>query len=169
MVKYSVFGLKLDIFLYKLNGKYGSCIIVKYEIKKKIIGKFIIECLELVNLRLNDNDYEMDIVIGLRFDNYCIFILINRKFRMFYCILFRRNVKVIKENIEKLIKDNNFIIDILIIDNGSENYKFLEIEYIREIFYCYFYLLLEKGSIENVYRLLRRYVLKGKFIDRYVG
>ncbi len=47
---------------------------------------------------------EMDTVIGLRSDNYCILTLINRKSRMFYCALSRRNAKAIKENLEKLIK-----------------------------------------------------------------
>ncbi len=79
----------------------------------------------------------MDTVIGLRSDNYCILTLINRKSRMFvYAQLSRRNAKAIKENLEKLIKDNNLVIDTLTIDNGSENYKLPEIESIKEIFHC---------------------------------
>ncbi len=56
---------------------------------------------------------------------------------MFYCALSRRNAKAIKENLEKLIKDNNLVIDTLTIDNGSENYKLPEIESIKEIFHCH--------------------------------
>uniref|UniRef100_UPI000B2F8C89 IS30 family transposase n=1 Tax=Mycoplasmopsis bovis TaxID=28903 RepID=UPI000B2F8C89 len=101
--------------------------------------------------------------------NYCILTLINRKSRMFYCTLSRRNAKAIKENLEKLIKDNNLVIDTLTIDNGSENYKLPEIESIKEIFHCHPYSSSEKGSIENAHRLLRRYIPKGKSIDKYVG
>ncbi len=84
MAKHSAFGLKLDILPYKSNGKYGSRTTVSWD-KEKTIGKLITERPESVNLRLNDNDYEMDTVIGLRSDNYCILTLINRKSRMFYC------------------------------------------------------------------------------------
>ncbi len=169
LAKHSAFGLKLDILPYKSNGKYGSRTTVKHETKKKTIGKLITERPESVNLRLNDNDYEMDTVIGLRSDNYCILTLINRKSRMFYCTLSRRNAKAIKENLEKLIKDNNLVIDTLTIDNGSKNYKLPEIESIKEIFHCHPYSSSEKGSIENAHRLLRRYIPKGKSIDKYVG
>ncbi len=43
----------------------GSRTTVKRD-KEKAIGKLITERPESVNLRLNDNDYEMDTVIGLR-------------------------------------------------------------------------------------------------------
>ncbi len=35
-------------------------------------------------------------------------------------------------------------------------------------FYVSYYSSSEKGSIENAYRLLRRYIPKGKSIDKYV-
>ncbi len=61
------------------------------------------------------------------------------------------------------------VIDTLTIDNGSENYKFPVIESIKEIFHCHPYSSSEKGSIKNAHRLLRRYIPKGKSIDKYVG
>ncbi len=36
-------------------------------------------------------------------------------------------------------------------------------------FYVSYYSSSEKGSIENAHRLLRRYIPKGKSIDKYVG
>ncbi len=64
---------------------------------------------------------------------------------------------------------NILVIDTLTIDNGSENYKFPVIESIKEIFHCHPYSSSEKGSIKNAHRLLRRYIPKGKSIDKYVG
>ncbi|AIA33631.1 Transposase,IS30 family protein [Mycoplasmopsis bovis CQ-W70] len=43
------------------------------------------------------------------------------------------------------------------------------IESIKEIFHCHPYSSSEKGSIKNAHRLLRRYIPKGKSIDKYVG
>ncbi len=71
---------------------------------------------------------------------------------------------------EKLIKDNNLVIDTLTIDNGSENYKLPEIESIKEIFHCHPYSSSEKGNIENAHRLFKKiHITKGKSIDKYVG
>ncbi len=60
------FRSKLDILPYKSNGKYGSRNNSKVRQRKRTIGKLISERSESVNLRLNDNDYEMDTVIWFK-------------------------------------------------------------------------------------------------------
>ncbi len=47
-------------------------------------------------------------------------------------VLLLKIAKAIKKKLEKIIKDNNLVIDTLTIDNGSENYKLPEIESIKE-------------------------------------
>ncbi len=142
-----VLGLKLDILPYKSNGKYGSRTTVKYD-KEKTIGKLITERPESVNLRLNDNDYEMDTVIGLRIWQLLHSYINQQKIcNALLCLL--KKCKSNKENLEKLIKDNNLVIDMTLLITEVEIYKLPEIEStIKEIFHCHPYSSSEKGSIE---------------------
>ena len=57
------------------------------------------------------------------------------------------------------------IIKQLIIDNGSENVLLYKIKSIQQIYRCRPYCSSDKGQIENVHRLLRYWIKKGKSID----
>lgn len=167
----SIMGIKdipIDILPYKSIGKGKNLKVVKHDTKKKSIGKIITLRPESINKRLNDNDYEMDTVVGKTTDKYVILTLLNRKTRMFYFTFTKRNATSVKENLYKIIIENNLKIDTLTIDNGSENYKIDELKEVGEIYHCHPYSSSEKGSIENCHRLLRRFIPKGKSIDKYL-
>ncbi|WP_051622781.1 IS30 family transposase, partial [Mycoplasmopsis primatum] len=168
--KHKEISNKLDIFPYLSRGKgQKKQNVIKRDVKKKSIGELITERPESVNQRLNDNDYELDTVIGTTSDKYCILTLINRKTRMFYFTIVRRSALAVKQALISMIDKYHLTINTLTIDNGSENYRLSEIDCIKAIYHCHPYSSSEKGSIENCHRLLRRYFPKGKSLDKYVG
>ncbi|WPB54326.1 IS30 family transposase [Mycoplasmopsis verecunda] len=80
--------------------------------------------------------YEMDTVILNLRAKYCILTLLERKTRMLFGILTRRDADSIKESLLKLINHHNLTILSLTIDNGSENVKLNEIREIPVIYKC---------------------------------
>ncbi|WPB54460.1 IS30 family transposase [Mycoplasmopsis verecunda] len=112
--------------------------------------------------------YEMDTVILNLRAKYCILTLLERKTRMLFGILTRRDADSIKESLLKLINHHNLTILSLTIDNGSENVKLNEIREIPVIYKCDTYSSWQKGSIENAHKKIRNFLPKGKF-PRYVN
>ncbi|SJZ60760.1 IS30 family transposase, partial [Mycoplasmopsis verecunda] len=97
-----------------------------------------------------------------------ILTLLERKTRMLFGILTRRDADSIKESLLKLINHHNLTILSLTIDNGSENVKLNEIREIPVIYKCDTYSSWQKGSIENAHKKIRNFLPKGKF-PRYVN
>ncbi|WPB54566.1 IS30 family transposase [Mycoplasmopsis verecunda] len=90
--------------------------------------------------------YEMDTVILNLRAKYCILTLLERKTRMLFGILTRRDADSIKESLLKLINHHNLTILSLTIDNGSENVKLNEIREIPVIYKCDTYSSLQKEA-----------------------
>lgn len=112
-----------------------------------------------------NNAFEIDLVKGKISDKYSILTCLNKVTRKLYAKIVKPNAEDVKENLEKIIKENNLIIKQLIIDNGSENVLLHKIKSIQQIYRCRPYCSSDKGQIENVHRLLRYWIKKGKSID----
>lgn len=112
-----------------------------------------------------DNAYEIDLVKGSINDKYAILTCLNKLTRMFYSKIVEPNSIDVKNKLIEIIKENNLQIDQLIIDNGSENVLLKEIESIKQIYRCRPYCSSDKGQIENIHKLLRYWIEKGKSID----
>ncbi|WLP85397.1 IS30 family transposase [Mycoplasma seminis] len=112
--------------------------------------------------------YEMDTVILNLRAKWCILTLLERKTRMLFGILTRRDAELVKEALITLINHHNLTILSLTIDNGSENVKLNEIKQIPVIYKCDTYSSWQKGSIENAHKKIRNFLPKGKF-PRYVN
>lgn len=110
--------------------------------------------------------YEIDLVKGKLSDKYSILTCLNKKTRMLYAKITKPNALDVKNNLIKIINENNLQIDQLIIDNGSENVLLNKISSIKQIYRCRPYCSSDKGQIENIHRLLRYWIKKGVSIDK---
>lgn len=113
-----------------------------------------------------DNAYEIDLVKGSKNDEFSILTCINKRTRKLYSKIVKPNSIDVKNKLESIIKENNLKIDQLIIDNGSENVLLHKIKNIKQIYRCRPYCSSDKGQIENIHRLLRYWIKKGKSIDK---
>lgn len=166
-MKRNEFIIPYDIFTYKSIGKSFRSKSKRHKPKKKTVGKTIHERPKEINDRLTLNDYEMDTVHGNIKSKKVILTLINRLTRKSYAIISSLNARAIKRALEKLIARFNLKIDTLTIDNGSENYMLDKIKCIKQIFHTDAFASSQKGSIENMHKLIREYVPKGKSFDCY--
>ncbi|WP_338822384.1 IS30 family transposase [Mycoplasmopsis felifaucium] len=156
-----------DFLPYKSIGKYKTKKRPQAKRPKKYIGQNISFRSQSVDLRLGNNDYEMDTVIGNKSDKFCILTLQNRRSRYIYMAFVRRNSKDVKRGLLFIIKKYKLTIDTLTIDNGSENYLLDTIPQIKEIYHCNPYCSFEKGGIENAHRFIRRFIPKGTSMDKF--
>lgn len=111
------------------------------------------------------NAYELDLVKGKRSDPFAILTCINKKTRIAYAKKVKPNACDVKTKLLEIIEENNLQIDQLIIDNGSENVLLYEIKSIKQIYRCRPYCSSDKAQIENVHRILRYWIPKGKSIN----
>ncbi|WPB54362.1 IS30 family transposase [Mycoplasmopsis verecunda] len=166
-----------SIFILKSKEVFQNLIEINYVAREKPKGvqskkiNFGIS-IHLAPLTIRNREefghYEMDTVILNLRAKYCILTLLERKTRMLFGILTRRDADSIKESLLKLINHHNLTILSLTIDNGSENVKLNEIREIPVIYKCDTYSSWQKGSIENAHKKIRNFLPKGKF-PRYVN
>ena len=126
---------------------------------KRKMGKSIELRAENINNRTEFGHWEGDCIVDKE-DN-AILVCIERVSRC--CVLRKLNKHESKEVLEKMkeIKSQHYMKSITV-DNGSEFYKITQLE--DENFEVYFtrpYSSFEKGSVENLNGIIRRYIPKG--------
>lgn len=124
-----------------------------------------------IDTRDEFGNWEMDCVVGKRGTKKTLLVLTERKSRYEIIKLMKDHtadsvVKAIDE-IEKEYKDNfSRIFKTITVDNGSEFSNYSEIENNKtekrlDLFYCHPYSSWERGSNENLNRMIRRHFPKG--------
>ncbi|WPB54744.1 IS30 family transposase [Mycoplasmopsis verecunda] len=178
-----LYGLRIfkdvdfSIFILKSKEVFQNLIEINYVARKKPKGvqskkiNFGIS-IHLAPLTIRNREefghYEMDTVILNLRAKYCILTLLERKTRMLFGILTRRDADSIKESLLKLINHHNLTILSLTIDNGSENVKLNEIREIPVIYKCDTYSSWQKGSIENAHKKSETFYQKASFRDMLI-
>ncbi|WPB54794.1 IS30 family transposase [Mycoplasmopsis verecunda] len=134
-----------SIFILKSKEVFQNLIEINYVARKSLkecnlrkinFGIYIHLAPLTIRNREEFGHYEMDTVILNLRAKYCILTLLERKTRMLFGILTRRDADSIKESLLKLINHHNLTILSLTIDNGSENVKLNEIREIPVIYKC---------------------------------
>lgn len=132
-----------------------------------------------VKARIDFGHWEMDTVIGQRNKKPCLLVLTERKTRMEIirkmCNKSQDEVKRVLDDMEKELPDGCFskYFKTITTDNGVE---FLDSKKIEtslsgskrtSLFYCHPYSSWERGTNENLNRMIRRWIPKGKDIADY--
>ncbi len=146
--------------------------------KNNLKGQSIEKRPEIINSREEKGHWEMDSVVGK--GKSSLLVLTERKVRKEIIIKLARKTQeeVIKalDNLERIYgQDFKTIFKSITMDNGSE---FLDFNGIQasclkegekriECYYAHPYSSWERGSNENANRLIRRFIPKGKNIDKY--
>lgn len=129
-----------------------------------------------IDTRMEFGNWEMDTVKGKRGKTKsCLLVLSERKTRMEIV----RKMK--NQKAESVVKELNKLNDMLgdsfskifktiTVDNGVEFANFEEMEYYKEkkrtnIYYCHAYSSYERGTNENINRMIRRHIPKGVDFD----
>ena len=126
---------------------------------KRKMGKSIDERPENINNRTEFGHWEGDCIVDK--DGNAILVCLERKSR--FCVL-RKLEKHDSTNVLEALRQvkEQYYIRSITVDNGSEFYRVIELE--DENFAVYFthpYSSFEKGSVENVNGMVRRYIPKG--------
>ncbi|MFV8478213.1 IS30 family transposase [Mycoplasma sp. B6400] len=170
---YNAIDTKLDIDYSMFVGKKGmsNSIFDKSEKKKKrkykkpkIQGAISIHNRdESINKRIDFGHYEMDTVVFNKSSKFILVTVYERKARLGYAMLSRRDAHSVALTVQKIIKLYNLTIKTLTIDNGSENTLLYTIPEIGEIYTCDPYSSYQKGGIECWHKELRKFIPKGKY------
>ena len=138
---------------------------------KKKLGRSIDERAESVNEREEFGHLECDLIVGKISDDDVLLNIVERKTR--YSFTYKLPDKKISSvmkafgNFKNLFGENfNKVFHTITTDNGSEFSSLAELEKISEIlvYFAHPYSSWEKGSVENLNGLLRRFIPKGKSI-----
>ncbi|MGX9339730.1 hypothetical protein ACWXVM_00105 [Mycoplasma sp. 2261] len=140
--------------LHKSIGNHLGQNLSDINLRKKTAGKIMHEQPKEINDWLTLNDYETDIIYRNIKSKKVILTLINRLTKKSYAIISRLNARAIKRAIEKLAARFNFKINTLLIDNRSESYMLDKIKRIKQIFHTNAFASSQKGSIENMHKLI---------------
>lgn len=159
---YTVYGQHLCQYLqhkrYKREKRKGS------KSAKKIIKDrvFIDDRPEIINQRLRSGDFESDTLGVPRTSRETLVGAADRQSRFFLAKKISR-LKEAMPNLKELL--NPYQTLSFTMDSGPENtgYKTLN----TQTFFCHPYSAWEKGTIENAFKRLRRYIPKKSRLDRY--
>ena len=162
---YSVYGQKYCKYL--LSQRYKKKKRKKKTKKEMIPNRTGIEMRPLsINNRLFGGDLEGDTVVSGKKtkSKYALAVVIDRKFR--YTKIERiNNLKPSSFNQAILRFKNEIVINSLTLDNGIENKHWEKLDI--NTFFCDPYSSWQKGSVENVNKMIRRYIPKGADISKY--
>ena len=148
---------------YKRTGKYGN------RRKNKIPKRVSIEKRPyFVGLRNVFGHFEVDCMVS-RLSHGAILVILERKTRMVKLIkLPRKTAKNVKRGIIKTLLKYQIAVKTITYDNGLENVLHHEVneELGCKSYFCNPYHSWEKGSVENVIGLVRRYIPKGTDLEK---
>jgi len=124
---------------------------------------------KIINRRLKYGDWEGDFIVSGKQGKGALIVLSERKAR--YTVIRKimtRNPQIVNEHIHEM---TGGLVDFnsLTLDNDISFAKHLEMSELigAPIYFCHPYHSWEKGSVENVNKLIRQYIPKGSDISRY--
>lgn len=164
---HSVYGRKLERLLAYKGKKYKrECKTKSEKLKNRI---FIDERPKSVENRTHFGDWEGDFIVSGKNGSGVLLVLVERKSRFVIIIkLKNRNNDLVNKTIQKTIGGMIYF-NSLTLDNDIAFSKHIELSKMigTDVYFCHPYHSWEKGGVENVNKLIRRYVLKGSDISLY--
>jgi len=164
---HSVYGRKLEPLLEYKGKKYKKRNRIK--LKKLENRTFIDKRSKSVENRKYFGDWEGDFIVSGKNGSGVLLVLVERKSRYVIIIkLKNRNNDLVNKTIQRTIGGMIYF-NSLTLDNDIAFLKHLELsEMIKsDVYFCHPYHSWEKGSVENINKLIRRYVKKGSDISSY--
>lgn len=163
----SVFGRKIEQHLWYKGKKYRVKASTQHE--KLRDRTFIDERPESVANREYFGDWEGDFIVSNKGNSWVLLVLVERKSR--YCIIRRvptRNNVLINETIQEMVGGVLYL-NSLTLDNdiAFKRHKDLSELVGTDVYFCHPYHSWEKGGVENMNKLIRRYIVKGSDIGSY--
>lgn len=164
---HSVYGRKLEPLLAYKGKKYQR--ISKTILKKLKNRTFIDKRPKSVEDRKYFGDWEGDFIVSGKNGSGVLLVLVERKSR--YVIIIRlknRNNDLVNKAIQKTIGGMIYF-NTLTLDNDIAFSKHIELSRMikSDVYFCHSYHSWEKGSVENMNKLIRRYIKKGSDISSY--
>ena len=161
----SVYGRQLIEFLW-YRGKTRKPVAVRGDIKNR---KFIDQRPKIVLKRRNFWDWEADFIVSGKHGKGALLVFIERKSR--YVLIFKlhdRKVETINFILRSVFGSGQLLCSSLTIDNDVcfRHHKQMEKIIGAPIFFCHPYHSWEKGSVEKINQLIRRFIKKGCNIDK---
>ena len=137
------------------------------ERKKPVKYNSIDQRPDKAQLRSEPGNFEIDSVIGKKTDKQAALTLIDICTGKFYIRFYDRTMEGFRDALLYVIKKHKLNIKTLTMDNGGENNLLHEILPKEIMFNCHPYCSGEKGTLENVHRILRRIFYKSESLDKY--
>lgn len=162
---YSVYGRNLEKYLaYKSKKKKPRTSKVS-SLENRV---FIDKRPKIADKRKRFGDWEGDFIVSGRNGQGVLLTLYERKSR--YVLirkLLNKKIEIVYPSIQKALKE--FMINTLTLDNDIVFKKHKDLSEILgcPIYFCHPYHSWEKGGVENINKLTRRYIPKGSDISRY--
>jgi IS30 family transposase len=174
--KQSFYASKNSIYrwLYSMYGqrycKYLSTQRVRKKKRKKKTKRVMIPNRTGIEHRLKNIDNE--------YNHYESDTIVSKKSKKSLAVLYERKTKYVRIKKIKNLKPNSFnkaLIEMkngikktksLTLDNGIENRYWEELN-IDKVYFCDPYSSWQKGGVENINRMIRRYIPKGSDISKY--
>ena len=152
----------------------------KARVRKKKLGRSIEERDEKINDREEFGHLECDLIVGNRSDDDVILNIVERKTRFAFAYkLPNKKVRTVMkafDDFRNLFGENfDKVFHTITTDNGSEFSSLADIEKISKVlvYFAHPYSSWEKGTVENLNGLFRRFIPKGKsirdFSEEYVS
>lgn len=142
----------------------------RYKSKKKLNNRdFIEKRPEIANLRKRIGDVEGDFIVSGRDGKGVLLVVIDRKLRVVFLeIIYKVTIKNVHKSFLK-IKKRFPEMKTLTLDNDILFRKHLELEKILDlkIYFCNPYSSWEKGTVENINKIIRQYIPKGNDLSKY--
>ncbi|HEV4873576.1 TPA: IS30 family transposase [Streptococcus pneumoniae] len=126
----------------------------------KPAGQSIEQRSEAINLRLENEHYEIDTVLLTRAKNYCLLVLTDRKSRhQIIRLIPNKSAEVVNQALKLILKQHKILS--ITADNGTEFNRLFDVFSEEHIYYAHPYASWERGTNENHNRLIHRWLPKG--------
>lgn len=125
---------------------------------------FIDQRPEIINERRRFGDWEADTLGAIKTDKQRVAGLVERWSRYFLAAKVKR-LKYAMDGFKLMLNPHQNIVHSATLDNGVENARHLELN--TDTYFCHPYSSWEKGSIENSFMRLRRFIPKGSSLKYF--
>lgn len=161
----SVYGRNLSDFLW-YKGKKRKPVVVRSDIKNRT---FIDKRPKIVLKRKNYWDWEADFIVSGKHGKGALLVFVERKSR--YVLIFKlanRKVETINYILRSVFGQGQLMCNTLTIDNDIcfRHHKQMSQIIGGMIFFCHPYHSWEKGTVEKMNQMIRRFIKKGCNIDK---
>lgn len=160
------YNLSNNDLVVKANKK-RKYIKVTDRVNKRLHGLSIEQRPQNILARSDIGNWEIDTVIGKKNDPKCFLVFTERKTRYEMIFLLDKHTSKCVNNVINNLKikyQDNFykIFKTITCDNGTEFSSLYQVH--KNVYYCHPYSSWERGSNENINRMIRRYFPKGQLI-----